>query len=191
MTQAAATHSTDRARPRSGPAVRTLDDLARLSPRELGSLYRGAAMPARLEELDGDLVGRMLAVRGLGSGVPLRALAAFARGRGFPWGGKSFRASEARAGTGINRVHLGGRHRLFPFATCFGASVVDGGPAVILDYDDPDNPGFIRAIHDEVREIVPGLFFGPACWKRDDGGTPIVLWFALDARGVNRGARAS
>ena len=46
---------------------------------------------------------------------------------------------------------------------------------MVLDYGDPDNPGFIRAIHDEVREIAPGLFFGPACWKGAGGKTTVVL----------------
>jgi len=192
MSQAAATdvtHAADQTRPRNeGRAARSLDDLAALTPDELGALYASAGVPARLDELDGDLVGRMLAVRGTG-GVVLRGLAAFSRRAGFPWEGKSFRATDARTGTGLNRVHLGGRHRLFPFRTTIGASVVDGRPAVILDYDDPDNPGFIRAVHDEVREVAPGLMFGPACWKSGRGKTgkvTVVAWFALDARGRTR-----
>jgi hypothetical protein len=193
MTQSATTRSADRpdrARPRGEPTVHTLDDLARLTASQAEALYRRAGMPERMEQLDGDLVGRMLALRGTG-GVVLRSLAAFARSGGFPWGGKSFAAKDATSGTGINRVHLGGRHRLFPFRTRFGASVIDGGPAVILDYGDPDNPGFIRAIHDEVREVSPGLYFGPACWKGAGGKTTTILWFGLDTRGVGRVARPS
>ncbi len=176
-----------------GGAIRSLDDLAALAPADLAALYATAGMPARLDELDGDLVGRMLAVRGT-KGVVLRSLAGFSRHAGFPWEGKSFRAIDARTGTGINRVHLGGRHRLFPFRTKIGPSVVDARPAVLLDYDDPDNPGFIRAVHDEVREVQRGLFFGPACWKGRGGDTPVVLWFALDARardGAERAVRPS
>jgi hypothetical protein len=191
MAQAAAQHSTDRARPRSEPSIRSLDDLARLPAEELASLYAGGTVPQGLHDLDGDLVGRMLAVRGTGRGPLLRGLSAFAGRRGFPWEGKSFQSKDARTGTGINRVRLGGRHRLFPFRTHLGPSVVDGRPAVVLDYGDPDNPGFIRAIHDEVREIVPALFFGPACWKGAGGKTTVVLWFGLDAGGVARGVRAS
>jgi hypothetical protein len=190
MTQAAAQTSTSRSRPHGDPAVRSLDDLARLTPKQAEALYRRSGMPERLDALDGDLTGRMLAVRGLVAPVQ-RALSAFARSNGFPWGGKSFSAIDATTGTGINRVNLGGRHRLFPFQTRFGASVVDDGPAVVLDYDLSDNPGFIRAIHDEVREVSPGLYFGPACWKGAGGKTTTVLWFGLDTRGVRRGARAS
>ncbi len=195
MTQSTAAVSTDRApRGERTSTVRSLDDLARLTASRAEALYRGAGMPDRMDELDGDLVGRMLAVRGTG-GMVLGALASFARSSGFPWAGKSFSARDASTGTGINRVHLGGRHRLFPFRTRFGASVIDGGPAVILDYDDPDNPGFIRAIHDEVREVSAGLYFGPACWKSAGGGgagtTTTLLWFGLDTRGVARVARPS
>jgi hypothetical protein len=175
----------------SSSRSRSLDDLARLTPDELRALYLRGTVPGALAVLDGDLVGRMLAVRGAGRGVALRALAAVAGSPGFVWGGKSFHAVDAATGKGINRVRLAGRHRLFPFRTLFGPSVIDGGPCVILDYDDPDNPGFIRAIHDEVREVDPGLYLGPACWKRE-GRTPlVVLWFALDARGlVNHEPRA-
>lgn len=109
----------------------------------------------------------------------------------FPWEGKSFQSRGKDEGSGINRVRLGGRHRLFPFRTHFGPSVIDGQPALVLDYDDPDNPGVIRAIHDEVREVAPGLYFGPACLKKKAGGTSTALWFALDARGVSRAARPS
>jgi hypothetical protein len=187
----ASTHASSSRARRDETTVRSLDDLARLSAREAEALYRRCPRPEKMDLLDGDLTGRMLAVRGTGSGVALRALAGFARGKGFPWAGKSFASRDASTGTGINRVRLGGRHRLFPFSTHFGPSVIDGAPALVLDYDDPDNPGFIRAIHDEVREVVPGLYFGPACWKGAGGKTTTILWFGLDARGVARAARPS
>src|SRR5580658_9972410 len=159
-------------RPASASSGLTLDDLARSTPRQLQALYEGGAVPDRLDRLDGDLVGRMLALRGVGRGVALRAIASLARRPGFAWAGKSFRATDTGTGTGINRVRLAGRHRLFPFRTLFGPSVVDGRPCVVLDYDDADNPGLIRSIHDEVREVAPGLYLGPACWKRE-GRSPL------------------
>ncbi len=165
--------------------VRNLDDLARMDARSLADLYARGTVPQALASLDGDLVGRMLAVRGLDRGAPFHAIASFARSMRFPWAGKSFRSKDSGHGTGINRIdfgHSGGRHRVFPFETRMGASVVDGHPAVILDYDLADNPPMIRAIHDEVREIVPGMFLGPACMKRKGGSPTVVLWFALDAR---------
>jgi hypothetical protein len=68
---------------------------------------------------------------------------------------------------------------LFPFDTRFGASAIDGKPALILDYDLSVNPPYIRHIHDEIREVSPGLFLGPAMWKTAKDKV-LVLWFALD-----------
>lgn len=156
-----------------------LDALARLDGAALAGLYAAGEMPADWSDLDGDRVGRMLAVRG--AGLIARRLRRIAGAPGFVWGGKSFHGSGTSNSGGINRVRLGraGRHRLFPFDTRVGPSVVDGGPCVILDYDLPENPGVIRRIHDEIRLIEPGLWLGPAMWKTDDA--PVhVLWFALD-----------
>lgn len=159
----------------------TLDDLADMTVDQLGQLYRLAGLPNSLAVLDGSPTGRMLAVAGIGTGALARGLRSFAAARRFPWGGKSFASSGDRLGRGINRVRLGGRHLLFPFATDFAASRIDGQPAIRLDYDLADNPGVIRRIHDEVREVTPGLFLGPAMWKHD-GDVTFVLWFALDTR---------
>jgi hypothetical protein len=157
-----------------------LDALAKRDADALGRLYARGTVPARLDALEGNPRGRMLAVRHLDHGPVGAALRGLAGLASFPWGGKTFQGSGER-GTGINRVHLGGRHALFPFRTFIRPSVVDGAPSVTLDYDLPDNPAFIRAIHDEVREIEPGLFLGPAMWKGQKGPT-LVLWFALDTR---------
>lgn len=167
------------AAPRRVEPTHTLDSLAELDVEALGRIYDGGTVPGSLAALDGHPRGRMLAVRKLDAGAPAGALRSFAGSAVFPWGGKSFAARRADAGTGINRVHLFGRHQLFPFETHFGPSVVDGRPSIILDYDLPDNPSVIRHIHDEVREVSPGLFLGPAMWKTADGHA-FVLWFALD-----------
>ncbi len=165
------------AAPRTAP-ITALDDLARLSDAELAELYDRGAPPTSLAALDGQPRGRMLAVRRLERGPVGRWLTRFAAHDRFPWGGKSFRA-DGETGRGINRVQLGGRHQLFPFRTATGPSELDGGPCVRLDYDLPVNPRIIRAIHDEVREVRPGLFLGPAMLK-GSGGPRLVLWFALD-----------
>jgi len=194
MEQARATETRSRtasSATRGSAPPTTLDQLADLSDAELSAIYARGAVPNRLDTLDGDLVGRMLAVRRTGDGAVFRALRAFAKGPRFPWAGKSFHATDAVSGTGINRIRLGGRHRLFPFRTYRGLSAVDGKPAVYIDYDDADNPGLIRSIHDEVREVAQGLFLGPACLKRPGGKRVVILWFALDARGMRRDARAS
>lgn len=160
------------------PQPRSLDALARLDALTLRALYERAAVPA-VPELDGDLKGRMLAVRGAGR-IWFALLRAFAAWRYFPWRGKSFAAhTNGVRGDGINRVFGDAAPlRWFRFETCIGPSRADGGQAFQLDYDNRDNPFFIRAIKDEVRAVGPGLFLGQAyvVWF---GKPRLVLYFAL------------
>src|SRR5262245_66244353 len=105
-------------------APHSLDDLAGKSFAELDALYRAGQLPKALKALDGAPKGRMLAVRGLGTG--LRRLAA---ARSFLWDGKTFTARSDDAGDGINRVQVAyvlGKQNLFPFTTSFGPSRLDG-----------------------------------------------------------------
>ena len=160
-----------------------LDALASRSLDELDALYRGAAVSTTMRAADGALVGRMLAVRGLPA-VLGRGLRRWAAAESFVWAGKTFTAASDTAGVGHNRVVVPralGRQNLFPFETSFGASAIDGKPTLILDYDLDANPGYIRRIHDEIREVTPGLFLGPAMWKTARAKV-LVLWFALSAR---------
>jgi hypothetical protein len=163
--------------------LHSLDSLAARSSDELDALYRAATVSSTMRAADGPLVGRMLAVRRLPGALagPLRRWAA---APSFVWEGKTFQAASDTHGMGHNRVRVPGvlgRQNLFPFATSFGPSAIDGAPALILDYDLGVNPRYIRHIHDEIREVSPGVFLGPAMWKtaRDK---VLVLWFALDSR---------
>lgn len=176
-------HTTPRTPRSASPLVeRTndLDSLSRLDVDALGALYARGSAPAGVDTLEGHPRGRMLAVKALDHGLRGALIRNFAGAWLFPWGGKSFRG-KGDSGSGLNRIHFGGRHQLFPFLTHIQPSAIDGAPCVALDYDLPDNPGFIRAIHDEVREIEPGLFLGPAMWKTSRGPR-FILWFALDTR---------
>lgn len=167
------------ASPTTIPPHLTLDALAQLSSNELEGLYRSARVSSTMRAADGELVGRMLAVRWIG-----KALAPWAASSSFVWDGKTFAATSDDRGTGHNRVNVPGvlgKQNLFPFETRFGASAIDGAPTLILDYDLDANPAYIRRIHDEIREVTPGLFLGPAMWKAGQQKT-LVLWFALDAR---------
>ena len=164
----------------AAPRALDLDALARMDVKELGRLYARGTTPPDVSALEGHPRGRMLSVKALDRGLSFRLLRRLSGAGWFPWGGKSFSGRSA-AGTGVNRVHLGGRHQLFPFHTSIRPSVTDGAPCIALDYDLPDNPALIRAIHDEVREIAPGLFLGPAMAK-GAAGPSFVLWFALDTR---------
>jgi hypothetical protein len=165
-------------------SLHTLDSLAKKSSSELDSLYRAATVSSTMHAADGALVGRMLAVRGL-AGPAAQPLRRWAASRSFLWEGKTFQAVTDTRGSGINRVFVPGvfgHQNLFPFNTSFGPSAIDGKPALILDYDLDVNPGYIRHIHDEVREVSPGLFLGPAMWKSGRDKKALLLWFALDSR---------
>jgi len=165
------------------PSHHTLDSFARLGAHELAALYRDARVSTSMHAADGALRGRMLAIRGAPSPIA-RRIARWAASPAFVWEGKTFQASNDRVGVGLNRVRVNGvlgRQDLFHFTTSFGPSAIDGAPSLILDYDLDRNPDYIRHVHDEIREVEPGLFLGPAMWKRGAAKT-LVLWFALDAR---------
>jgi hypothetical protein len=150
---------------------RTLDDLAALAVAALEALYRAGTVPASIRGLDGG-----------GAGGTIRSLA---RASWFPWAGKSFAAQTDGAGNGINRVRLGGTRRWFPFTTTIEPSAIDGAPCIFLDYDHAINPRPIRMIRDELREVSPGLFLGPA--MLDTGKSPprLVLFFACHLSAAN------
>lgn len=156
----------------------TVDDLARMTTAEATELYKRGTVPA-MSVLDGSPAGRMLAVAGLDRGAIAARLAKIAGSGRFPWAGKSFTSSGDDAGAGINRIRLLGGRDWFPFDTRIDASAVDGQPAIILDYDKPQNPWFIRKIHDELREVAPDLYMGPAMWKTARGPRHL-LYFAID-----------
>lgn len=160
-----------------------VDELARLSMRELGDLYERAEPPESLEALAGSPSGRMLAALGPFDHPSLRERVARLSGASwFPWLGKSFEAFDEERGAGINRVRLlGDKYR---FDVRYDRSAIDDEPCVVLDYGRPDNPFFIRAIHDELRELRPGLFLGPAMLKTKRGPR-LLLWFSIDARLVD------
>jgi len=159
-------------------ALRRLDDLAALRSRPLAQLYGRGSVPS-VSDLNGDLRGRMLAVRGAGR-ILFALLRAFAAWQHFPWRGKSFWSSAAAArGDGINRVFGDAKpRRWFRFETFIGPSRADGGQAFQLDYDNRDNPFFIRAIKDEVRQVAPGLFLGQA-YVVLFGKPRLALYFGL------------
>jgi hypothetical protein len=164
--------------------IHSLDSLAARGFDELEALYRAAAVSTSMHAADGALVGRMLAVRGL-RGAVAKSLRRWAGSPSFLWEGKTFQAASETRGVGHNRVYVPralGHQNLFPFETAFGPSAIDGKPTLILDYDLDVNPGYIRHVHDEIREVSPGLFMGPAMWKGSGEKKTLVLWFALDSR---------
>jgi hypothetical protein len=87
---------------------------------------------------------------------------------------------DASTGEGINRVGID-RIRLYRFETSIAKSKAGDFDALQLDYDLPDNPGFIRAIEDEIRELSPGLWLGQA-YLRIGGQAVLILYFGLSSK---------
>lgn len=156
----------------------TLADLRRMSFDELKELYRNARRPSAISDLNGDSIGAMLAWRSPQRGPIAWLLRVLGASSAFPWEGKSFRSQGRDLGEGINRINLLGKRRWFPFGTRFDASFLDGQPTFVLDYSNRGNPPFINQIVDEVREVSPKLYMGPAALKI--GGRPrLILFFAV------------
>jgi len=179
MTAAASLRHEATSRP--SRALGRLDVLLDRSTSELAQLYASARTP-KLEDVRGDLAGRMLAWPVLDRRPFLSgALRAFAGSSGFPWRGKSFMPHDDMRGEGINRV-LSDRFRLFRFDTFVAPSKAGVGDAVQLDYDLDGNPPIIRSIKDEIRELEPGLWLGQAYYQLRSGGHWLWLYFALARR---------
>lgn len=156
-----------------------IDDLAEMSMVDLIDLYRAGTVPDSLRALDGVTQGRMLVVRGLDWRGAHDVFTRAASSRFFPWAGKRFQHLDRNQGTGINRIRLAGERLWYPFRTRLEASAIDGAPCIALDYDLPENPRAIRALRDELREVSPGLFLGPAL-MRVLGKPRLVMFFACD-----------
>jgi hypothetical protein len=159
----AVVHEITAHRPRS-PRLRALKDLLARPAHELDLAYREARTP-RLLDVTGDLRGRMLAWPVLDAHpIVAGAIRAFAGSAAFPWRGKSFKPFDDDRGEGINRV-ISDRLRLFRFDTSIARSRAGDFDALQLDYDLDGNPGIIRRIKDEMREIEPGLWLGQAYFQ--------------------------
>jgi hypothetical protein len=156
-------------------AVLDLAALRRMSYTELSELYRSAKRPDSVSALDGHARGAMLAWRRPRTGPVAWLLRAFGGSASFPWEGKSFQGT-SHAGAGINRVNFFGKRTWFPFKTRFDASFLDGKPAFVLDYSGPGNPPLIRSIVDEVREVAPGLYLGPAALNFRGRPRPVLFF---------------
>jgi hypothetical protein len=166
--------------PDTDPAPRALDELLLLDTTTLCRMYRDATVP-EIAGLSGDLKGRMLAVTGLSDPVATW-VRLFAGSGSFPWRGKSFSPLSSGHGEGKNRV-IRDRWKLFRFETFVGQSRAGTFDAVQLDYDLPENPFFIRAIKDEIRQVEPGLYLGQA-YLQLRGQPQLVLYFGLQSPAI-------
>jgi hypothetical protein len=142
--------------------VRSLDDLVRLDPVALEALYRQSP-PAPIP--DGPVLGRPVVMPGSIAAVPA------SRAARLVWQGKVFDPANGVAVNrffGVEAIH----GELY-----YGTSWLDGGPALILDYERTSR--VYGRYRDELREVAPGLVLGlmydrrPACPTR-------ARFFALD-----------
>lgn len=155
----------------------SIDDLRQMSFTELDQIYRNATRPATLADLNGPALGAMLAWRSPASGPIASLLRSCAESALFPWKGKTFAAESNEGGEGINRIDFKfTRTEWFRFGTRFDASFLDGQPTFVLDYSRPGNPPLIKDIVDEVREVAPGLYLGPAALKVNGKPRPILFF---------------
>jgi hypothetical protein len=153
-------------------ATLSLDELLAMDGGALLALYRNGSTP-RLQDLDGEFRGRMLAI----PGIPVLVSQIAERFYRMIWRGKSFRSTGA-TGEGMNHL-LGGRVKALHYTTVVAASRAGAFDAVHLDYDLPKNPWPVRFIKDELRALSPNLFLGQMYVAV--GQTPkLGSWFALE-----------
>ena len=122
--------------------VRTLDDLADLSAARLESLYRRSgpgSVPA----------GK---VRGLALYPDSRFPRAKSKAARVAWQGKVF---SPETGTATNRFF---GLRVVKGQVYSGQSWLDGGPSLILDYQNTSK--IYGDYRDEIREVAPGVYLG-------------------------------
>jgi hypothetical protein len=152
-----------------------LDRLSQHPPGRIAALFAAARAPEALDRLEGDPVCRGLIPGG-------RLARRWAASAGSPWIGKSFELVGENQLLGHNRLRPLGGTRALAFTGTVGPSLRDGRPALILRYDDPrvPSPWWTRAIHDELREIEPGLLAGPAALRLRSDRLMVLCWFAID-----------
>jgi hypothetical protein len=138
-----------------------LDYLARLSPEQLATLYRQLP-PA--PALRGRVRGRALVRPGTSMGPALSKAA------GAVWQGKVFRDD----GTVINRFF--GMPAIVA-QVAFGPSWMDGGPALVLDYQRTSH--LYARYRDEIRQVGPGLYLG-VMYERTSPCPSVAMYFALE-----------
>lgn len=138
-----------------------MEDLARLSWREVLRLFHAAPAPA-LEALQGEYQAVILPV---GVFAPLASFFThrlFGPGR---WYGKAFQPRGPERGEGYNLfahgqpMPEGSLHRTRRFDTCVAPSRFDGRPSFCLDYS-AHNRFLVRSMRDEIRQVHTELFLG-------------------------------
>ncbi len=158
----------------------SFNELDVLPVAQLEALYRDCPAPSSMRPLDGHPAGRGMALIGFRTRWLAAIMRLLARSRRFVWRGKSFVSINDKTGRGDNRLLIGKLIRALPFATRIAPSIIDDRDCIAIDYNYPgnSNPGIQRRMYDELREIAPGLYFGPVT-QRWFGKRRIICWFAV------------
>jgi hypothetical protein len=141
--------------------VRTVDDLARLTPAGLDALYaHGAASPPPAGK-----------VRGLPLIAPGRRVGPLASRAGrLAWQGKTFDPAQS---TAVNRFF---GLRMIRGNLSFGPSWRDGQSSLILDYNGTST--VYGRYRDEIRQVAPGVYLG-LMYDRSTNPPTFTRYFAF------------
>jgi len=136
-----------------------LDALKHMGCDALDELFESAAAPS-LDEMNGEYDGALLT--GNLPPAPRHFPITAVNRPWLPWKGKVFYPAEGSRGRGANRIAAGPlRREMWSFETSIGASRIDGRDALLIDYDLPGNPFWLkRAVFDELRRLRDGLYLG-------------------------------
>jgi hypothetical protein len=147
----------------ASPAI-TLDELLRMAPAELESVYRQGITVAIPE-------GRIRGTALLAPGT--RRERVLSRGARLFWQGKVFEHGQT---TAVNRFF---GIRVIRGQVYQGQSWLDGQPALILDYSQTSR--IYADNRDEIRQVAPGLYLG-LMYNRTSAPPGLQMYFALEAR---------
>ncbi len=142
-----------------------MDDLVRMSPPELLALYRQGgvrALPC------GKVKGRPFVDPGSRMAVPASKVARVL------WQGKVINCAEGKAKNKFFGL------RVIEGELYYGSSWLDGGPALILDYQRTSH--VYAKYRDEIREVAPGLFLG-LMYERTCPQPTFTMFFGLESIG--------
>lgn len=161
------------------PTITCAEDLRLLTKEELDTLYRASLAPSTVKAVEGHPKGLGIAAIILSGGRVERVLRRWTESDRFVWHGKSFESFSDQQGWGWNRMGIGPVLGAFPFRTYVGPSRYDGAPTLVLDFDVPRNPWWERLTWDELREVLPGVYFGTT-GLRILGKYRRLAWFCVD-----------
>ncbi|HCS19114.1 MAG TPA: hypothetical protein DIW47_00875 [Bacteroidetes bacterium] len=146
-----------------------LDDLPKMSRRELDELYQLATTPT-VGEVKGFTNGRIL--DGI---IPFNRYFSW-----IPWKGKVFEPLTASNGKGINRMEIGNiKRKWYKFATRIIPPLSGNDDVLTLDYSNQGNIWPIRIVRDDLKKLHDGLFLG-AVYLKSGKGYKFTLYFALE-----------